>query len=136
MFSDFMALWAAYRHSREEWSPKEALLGRDRRIFHRVTSRVSCRMTSRLFGLESAGTAINLSLGGAGVLAPVTWPEGSQIRFVLDEYKFDVGGIICFRVDSDQQFRYGIKFDKITMSELQRLRKILRERYKGPLAIL
>jgi hypothetical protein len=76
-----------------------------------------------------------LSLGGVGLLAGVSWPEGSQIHVRIDEYQFEFDGVICFRVESEQEFRYGVKCHLMSFRELYKLRQILRERYIGPLAV-
>jgi len=125
----------AHRHSREAWSPKEALLGRDRRIFLRVPVKVACRMNNRLFGLESAGTTVNLSLGGVGVVAPVNWPEGSQVDVHLGDYGMRLEGLVVFRRDASPEFRYGVKFQRLKYRDLAKLRRILQKNHHGPLTI-
>ena len=110
-------------------------MGRDRRVFHRVQVAIPCRMNSHLFGLESQATSVNLSLGGMSLVAPVTWPEGSQVQIQLEETGFKLDGVICFRVASDKQFRYGVKFHRMSVGELVKLRQVLREKYNGPLAV-
>jgi len=137
MIRSFVELFLAHRHSRESWDPKQALLGRDRRVFQRVAVQLSCRMDHRLFGLESQASAINLSLGGIALLAPVTWPEGSQVRVSFDEFVLD--GLIVYRKDpalSSTECRYGIKFQKLRLTDLLKLRKMLQSHYQGPLAVL
>jgi hypothetical protein len=114
-----------------------ALQGRDRRVFQRVAVQIPCRMDNRLFGLESQASAINLSLGGMGLVAPVTWPEGSQVRVAFHEIVID--GLIVYRKDpslSDKECRYGIKFQKLRLKDLLKLRKVLQGKYRGPLAVL
>jgi hypothetical protein len=94
-------------------------------------------MDNQLFGLESQGSTVNLSLGGMGLLAPVSWPEGSQVRVAFGTLVLN--GLIVFRRDAsvpDHESRYGIKFQKLGVSDLVRLRKVLQENYKGPLAVL
>ena len=130
-------LFLAHRHSRQSWDPKEALLGRDRRVFQRVPIELPCRLDNRLFGLESQGSAVNLSLGGMGVVAPVAWPEGSQVRVHFDQLVID--GLIVFRKDATPttaECRYGIKFQKLGFQDLLKLRKVLQKNYPGPLAVL
>lgn len=97
-------------------------------------------MDNRLFGLESQGSTLNLSLGGMGLMAPVAWPEGSQVRVHLDSLSLVVDGLVVFRQeaseDSNAQCRYGVKFQRMGLKELLKLRRALRENYKGPLAVL
>src|SRR5438270_13715960 len=103
-------LFLAHRHSRESWDPKQALLGRDRRVFQRVAVQIPCKMDNRLFGLECQGSTINLSLGGMGLVASVTWPEGSQVRVSFGTVVVD--GLIVYRRDvtlANQECRYGIR---------------------------
>ena len=128
-------MWRAYRHSLEAWSPKESLLGHDRRIFHRVERSFECRLNSRLYGLESGGRTINLSLGGMNVVAPVEWPEGSRLRVTIASADFGADAIICFRVPFDKESRYGLKFQNAGLRELITLRRILRETYQESLLV-
>ena len=137
MIRPLVELFIAHRHSREAWDPKQALLGKDRRVFQRVPLQIPCQMDNRLFGLESKGSTVNLSLGGMGIVAPVSWPEGSHVRVSFGTLV--VNGLIVYRRDAtaaDQECRYGIKFQKLGMFELMKLRKVLKENYKGPLAAL
>jgi hypothetical protein len=130
-------IFLAHRHSRESWDPKMALQGRDRRVFQRVAVQMPCRMDNRLFGMESDGATVNLSLGGIGLVAPVTWPEGSQVRVHFSDLILD--GLIVYRKDptlSDQECRYGIKFQKLGFRNLLKLQKVLQHNYQGPLAVL
>jgi hypothetical protein len=132
-----MELFLAHRHSRESWDPKRALLGKDRRVFQRVAIQMPCRMDNRLFGLESQGSTVNLSLGGMGLVAPVTWPEGSQVRLSFDSIVLE--GLIVFRRDVtavSPECRYGIRFQKLGVKDLLKLRKVLQQNYQGPLAVL
>src|SRR5262249_10589895 len=98
MFRGAIELFLAHRHSREAWDPKEALLGRDRRIFQRVAVQIPCHMNNRVFGLESEGATVNLSLGGMGLVAPVAWPEGSQVQVRFGSLELE--GLIVFRKDT------------------------------------
>ena len=137
LLRNIIELFLAHRHSRESWDPKTALLGRDRRVFQRVAVQMPCRMDNRLFGLKSEGATINLSLGGMGLVAPVAWPEGSQVRVCFNELALD--GLVVYRKDptlSSQECRYGIKFQKLRLKDLLRLRKVLQGIYQGPLAVL
>jgi hypothetical protein len=96
-----------------------------------------CRMDNRLFGLESEASAVNLSLGGISVEAPVTWPEGSQVNVHFNELILE--GLIVYRKDpiqANQECRYGIKFQKLHLTDLLKLRKVLQGNFKGPLAVL
>jgi hypothetical protein len=137
MIKSFMEMFLAHRHSRESWDPKMALQGKDRRIFQRVSIQLSCRIENRLFGLESQASAVNLSLGGMSVVAPVTWPEGSQVRVLFNELVLN--GLIVYRRDptlSNQECRYGIKFQGLRVTDLLKLRKVLQGVFQGPLAVL
>ena len=137
LMRSIVELYLAHKHSRETWNPKESLLGKDRRVFQRVPVEIPCRIDNQLFGLESQASTVNLSLGGMGLVAPVSWPEGSQVRVAVGTLVLN--GLIVFRRDasaSDQECRYGIKFQKLGISDLVRLRKVLQENYKGPLAVL
>jgi hypothetical protein len=130
-------LFLAHKHSRESWDPKHTLLGRDRRIFERVSVQIPCRIDNPLFGLEGQGSTVNLSLGGVGVVAGVTWPEGSQVRVSFGTLVLN--GLIVFRRDvsaANPECRYGIRFQKLGFKDLLRLRKVLQENHKGPLAAL
>jgi hypothetical protein len=72
-----------------------------------------------------------------GVMAPVTWPEGSQVRVHFDQLVVD--GQIVFRKDAmsaGTECRYGIRFQKLSLKDLMRLRKVLHGNYQGPLAVL
>ncbi len=96
-----------------------------------------CKMDNRLFGLESQGSTVNLSLGGVGLVASVTWPEGSQVRVSFNSLVVD--GLIVYRRDvtmNNQECRYGIRFQNLEFRDLLKLRKVLQENYKGPLAVL
>src|SRR5690242_9522298 len=97
MIRPIVEMFLSYRHSREAWDPKQALQGRDRRVFQRVAVQIPCRMDNRLFGLESEGATTNLSLGGMALVAPVTWPEGSQVRVTFRGVALD--GLIVYRKD-------------------------------------
>ncbi len=137
MFRSVVELFLAHKHSRETWNPQEALLGKDRRVFQRVPVEIPCRMDNQLFGLESQGSTVNLSLGGMGLLAPVSWPEGSQVHVSFGTLVLN--GLVVYRRDAtapDQECRYGIKFQKLRFADLVRLRKTLHENYKGPLTVL
>ena len=137
MIKSLVELFLAHRHSRESWDPEHALLGKDRRIFQRVAVQLPCRMDNRLFGLESQGAMMNLSLGGLSLSAPVTWPEGSQVKVYFNELALE--GQIVYRKDStaaNPECRYGIRFQKLGLKDLLKLRKVLQKNYQGPLAVL
>jgi len=136
MIRSLVELFLAHRHSRESWDPKSVLPGRDRRVFQRVAVRMPCRMDNRLFGLESKGDTVNLSLGGMSLAAPVTWPEGSQVRVHFNALALD--GLIVYRQDPaqpDKECRYGVKFQKLRLIDLLRLRRVLQGNFQGPLAV-
>src|SRR5580692_9861258 len=105
---NFIELFLAYRQSRQGWRPQEAHLGRDRRVFRRIPVKVAYRMRNRVYGLEANGELANLSLGGAGFVAPVNWAEGSQIHLAIEEYKFAADSVIVFRKAEGNQFMYGV----------------------------
>jgi hypothetical protein len=122
-------LFLAHKHSRESWDPTKALLGKDRRVFQRIALEMPCKMDNQLFGLESEGSMVNLSLGGLGVVAPVSWPEGSQVRVSFDAIVLN--GLIVYRRDAsatNRECRYGIKFQKLGLMDLLKLRKIIQGR--------
>jgi len=130
-------LFLAHRHSRESWDPKRAAMGKDRRVFQRVSVAVPCRIENRFFGLEAQGVSVNLSLGGMGLMAPVAWPEGSQVCVQFDS--LDLEGMIVYRRDAaapHADCRYGIKFQKLRVRDLWKLRKVLQTNHRGPLAVL
>lgn len=155
MFRSFFELILAHRHSRESWSPEQRSLGKDRRIFERVSVNVPCRMDHRLFGLQTAGTAVNLSLGGVGVTAAVNWPEGSQVRVFIEALDVELEGLIVFRKEAQPEsryghrasasvddghtppndWRYGVKFQGLGVRSLWRLRRALKDNFQGPLAL-
>ena len=129
-------LYLAHKHSRESWDPKQALLGRDRRVFQRVPVEIPCKMDNPLFGLEAQGSATNLSLGGMSLVSTVAWPEGSRIRVTFGQLVMQ--GLIVYRRDvtlSNPECRYGIKFQRTGIKDLLKLRKMLQDNYKGPLAV-
>ncbi|HVO33031.1 MAG TPA: PilZ domain-containing protein [Elusimicrobiota bacterium] len=134
-FRDWVHVFRAHRLSREHWNPREAMLGRDRRNFQRVPYQVGCRVESRLFGMESQGSTVNLSMVGVQLSAPVTWPEGSSVRIHLETLGFSADGIIVYRSERPVPCHYGIRFDRIGFRSLSRLRRILRGHYKGPLGL-
>jgi len=136
VFRNWVELFLARRSSRRTWTHKEALLGRDRRVFYRVPMQSPCRLSNRLFGLEGRGVTLNLGLCGAGFAAPIQWPEASRIRFQMESPEFSAEAMIVFRVDATPECRYGIKFQDMGFRQLVRLRRILREKYDGPLAAL
>ena len=130
-----LELLLAHRHSLESWTPTQSLLGRDRRIFQRIPLNGTCQLTNPLFNLESKGEIVNLSLGGAGVVAPVTWPEGGRIRIQVESLSFDVEAVIVFRKEQAAMYRYGVKFINLGFRPLFQLRRILRQNYSGPLTV-
>ena len=137
MIRPLVELFLAHKHSRENWDPRQALSGKDRRVFQRVAVQTPCRMDNRLFGLESEASVVNLSLGGMSLVAPVSWPEGSQVQISFGTLVLE--GLVVYRRDAaepNHECRYGIKFQKLGLSDLFKLRRILHENYKGPLAVL
>jgi hypothetical protein len=135
MLNDFVEILTTHRISREIWDPRQANLGADRRVFHRVPIQAPCRLIHSSFGLESAATVMNLSLGGVGVLASVNWSEGSRIRVRLEELGLEVSAIIVFRREEASQFRYGVKFQQMGLLEIVRLRRFLQKHHQGRLTL-
>ncbi len=115
----------AHAHSRKIWDPTQANLGKERRVFQRITLKLPCKMDNPLFGLESEGSTENLSMGGMGLLAPVSWPEGSQVRVSFNS--LSLNGMVVYRRDgvTKEPARYGIKFQELGISDLFKLRKII-----------
>jgi hypothetical protein len=140
MFRSVVELMLAHRHSREAWDPRQADLGRDRRIFQRVRLEVPCRLDNQFFGQAAEGSTVNLSLGGVGLVAPVMWPEGSRVRVHMESLSLRADGLIVFRkdpaTDTDRRTRYGVKFQGMGFKDLLKLRRILKQNYQGPLAVL
>src|SRR4029077_17363051 len=97
LMRSIVELFLAHKHSRETWDPKAASLGKERRVFQRIPVRIPCKMDNQLFGLESDGSTVNLSLGGVGLVAPVSWPEGSQVRVSFNALVLN--GLIVYRRD-------------------------------------
>ena|SRR5437879_665389 len=129
MFRGISELFLAHKHSREAWDPKQALLGKDRRVFQRVAIQIPCQMDNQFFGLESQGSTVNLSLGGMGLVAPVSWPEGSQVKVAFGTLVLN--GLIVYRRDAaalNEESRYGIKFQKLGLTDLLKLRKLIKEK--------
>ena len=64
-----------------------------------------------------------------GVVAPVSWPEGSQVRVSFSALVLN--GLIVYRRDApatNEECRYGIKFQKLGLIDLLKLRKIIKEK--------
>lgn len=126
MIRSLMELILAHSHSRKVWDPTQANLGKERRVFQRIALKVPCRMDNPLFGLESQGSTENMSMGGMGLLAPVHWPEGSQVTVTVGALVLN--GLVVYRRDSGQAqepARYGIKFQKLGVLDLFKLRRIV-----------
>ncbi len=142
MIRALLELALAYRHARREWSPRETLLGRDRRIFQRVGVQSACKMDNWFFELQSKATLTNLSLGGAGLEALVSWPEGTRILLHFLDHGFTAQGILVFRraptgvQNNSGRVRYGVKFSRLGVWHVWQLRSILKKNYIGPLAVL
>jgi hypothetical protein len=92
-------------------------------------------MNNRLYGMDTSGTLVNLSLGGAGFTAPAKWPEGNRVRVFIDEFRFVADAVIVFRGDGETDFLYGIKFERIGLNNIVKLRCILRRHYQGSLTL-
>jgi c-di-GMP-binding flagellar brake protein YcgR len=126
---------AALRHSRENGDPDNAALGRDRRFFQRIPVRIAVKMKNRVYGLEAQGTLVDLSLGGAGFIVPVNWPEGSHVRLRLEGLDFEADTIVVFRIEEAANFHYGVQFKRLQLGQAYKLRRILRDRHSGPLSL-
>jgi hypothetical protein len=125
----------AYRLSRETWSAEEAGLGQDRRVFHRVPVKIECKLTNPMFGLETSGTTVDLSLEGLGVGLPVNWSEGNRIHVRIESINFDADAIVVFRKEEALgQYRYGIKFQNIGIFQIIRMRRFLQKHHGGRLS--
>jgi len=124
----------AHRQSREQWDPQLANLGQDRRVFLRVSLQVPCQLNNPMFGLESSGRTVDLSLGGVGLVGPVNWPIGSRIRIGLEVLTFVVDGIVVFRREESPQFRYGIKFQHLGYFQVFKIRRFLKKQHNGSLS--
>ncbi len=135
MIRRFLEISLAYRLSREAWDSQRAGLGQDRRVFHRVSTKVACKLTHPMFGLEASGTTVDLSLEGLGVVLPVNWSEGSRVHVRLDTVNFDADGIVVFRKEESPQFRYGIKFQNTGVFQIIRLRRFLQQHHSGRLSV-
>ena len=113
--------------------------GPERRRYTRVSSGrfvVSYRILDEINNIDVTQTK-NLSLGGMSLVANVAWPEGSQVRVLFNSLVLD--GVIVYRRDvtaANPECRYGIKFQKLGFKNLLKLRKVLQENYKGPLAVI
>ncbi len=129
MMSALVDIFLAHRHSRQTWDPTQAGLGKERRIFLRKALTVPCKMDNPLYGLESEGSTTNVSLGGMGLIAPVSWPEGSQVKVRFES--LHLSGMVVYRQDpgmSQEPCRYGIKFQKLSIRDLFKLRSIIHGR--------
>ncbi len=133
MLRDWFDLFRAHRQSREDWVPAEGLLGRDRRVFQRIPCRIVCQLASEVFEMKCEGTTVNLSMGGLQLSLPVVWPEGSPVQVKLSSLGFSAEGVIAYRSGTASPCQYGIKFQRMGIQSLIKLRRIMRENYKGPL---
>jgi hypothetical protein len=109
--------------------------GQDRRVFQRVPLKVPCGLTNPLFGLETTGTTIDISLDGLGLTAPVNWSEGNHIRIQFKESMLDAEAVIVFRKEEAPVFRYGVRFRKAGLFQILKLRRFLKKHYSGPLSL-
>jgi hypothetical protein len=116
---------SAHRSSRERWSLQQAPLGQDRRIFNRVPFKGACRITNPMFGLEGQCTALDISLGGMGLVGPINWPEGSHVLVQIETLDFDGEAVIVFRKEDPPQFRYSVKFQRLGFWQLLKLQRAL-----------
>jgi hypothetical protein len=125
----------AHRRSREEWQPKQANVGKDRRVFYRVPVTLPCLLVHPMFGLEVLAATVNMSLEGAGLSAPVNWSEGSRVHLRFEAIGLDVDGIIVFRKEEAPRFRYGVMFQKLGLFQILKLRRFLRSQHTGRLSL-
>ncbi len=70
-----------------------------------------------------------MSMGGMSLTAPVSWPEGSQVRVTFGP--LILNGMVVYRRDpgvSNELCRYGIKFQQLGLGDLLKLRRIIHGR--------
>jgi hypothetical protein len=130
----FSEILLAYRRSREPFEIQQVGLGKDRRIFLRVSLQIPCSIANPMFGLESPASTVDASLEGVGVLAPVNWSQGSRIRVKLEAISFEADGIIVFRREESPHFRYGVRFQSTALLQLLKLRRLLKKSHGGRLS--
>ena len=135
MFAAFFEILLAYRRSHEVFDARAASVGQDRRIFQRVPIKVDCRLTNPVFGLESVGSTIDISLDGLGVMAPVNWAQGNRIRIWLESAGFEAAGVIVFRKEEAPNFRYGVRFEQTGILQILKLRRFLKQNHSGRLRL-
>ncbi len=104
-------------------------------MFRRVPVRITYKMRNRVYGLETEGLLADLSLGGVGFVAPVNWPEGSQIHVTVGAFGFQSDCVIVYRRPAGEEFFYGAKFQSTSLRHLSRLQKILKKNHDGPLTV-
>ena len=92
-------------------------------------------MENRVYGLQAHGSLVDLSLGGAGFVVEANWPEGGHVRLEIVEFGFEADAIIVFRKEETPYFHYGVQFKRLKLSEVYKLRRLLRERHHGPLSL-
>jgi hypothetical protein len=128
-------IFLARQRSRERWRPLTVDPGRDRRVFYRVSLQMPCKLIQPMFGLEAAGSTIDLSLEGAGLFAPVNWAEGSRVRLQLESVDFESAAVIVYRKQEEvSRFRYGVKFEHMGFFQIVKLRRWLQKKYSGRLS--
>jgi hypothetical protein len=116
---------SAHRTSRERWALEQTPLGQDRRVYNRVPFKDVCRMTNPMFGLEGQCKAVDISLGGMGLVGPINWPEGSHVLVQIESLGFDCEAVIVFRKEEPPQFRYSVKFQRLGFWQLIKLQRAL-----------
>lgn len=135
VLSEFLEILLAYRRAREAFDTQPSNLGQDRRVFERVHRQVNCRLANPMFGLETLGTTVDISLDGLGVVAPINWSQGSRVRLWIDDIGFEAAGLIVFRKEETPQFRYGIRFTKTGIFQILKLRRFLQQNHSGRLTV-
>ncbi|OGR89523.1 MAG: hypothetical protein A2992_03735 [Elusimicrobia bacterium RIFCSPLOWO2_01_FULL_59_12] len=135
MFRGVLEIFLAYRRSREAVDIQQAGLGRDRRVFNRVPVQAACRISNPMFGLESVGSTVNISLDGVGMVAPVNWSEGNRIHLFIEPAGFETEGVIVFRMEEAPQFRYGVRFLQTQLPQIIKLRRFLKQQHHGRLSL-
>ncbi len=135
MLYGFLEVWLAYRSSRQLFDSRVPMHGQDRRVFQRVPVKLSCDLANPLFGLETTGTTIDISLDGLGLTAPVNWSEGNHIRVQFKELQFDANAVIVFRKEEASVFRYGVRFRRANIFQILKLRRFLKKYHSGPLSL-
>lgn len=135
MFQALHDLLVAYQRSREAVHVQPGAGGQDRRVFLRVPVVVGCTLFNPMFGLESEGRTINVSMDGLGLTAPVNWSESSRIRIRLESVGFESEGVVVFRKEEAGQFRYGVRLIRTRVTQILKLFRFLHRHHSGKLSL-